>query len=463
MYSSLSEHTRLVNYGYHTFGELARFIYCLLQKIKQGSSLPLVEQWDEYVLPNHSKFPPISDGEFLAGTRVLAALNKIGSSYLKREFQRDARRILEEFTTSVLSTVAARSKTGQGLSCFCPAIVIGGDDHAPFHLLGLLLDGLLERGRVKGSEIEACRSAYQSFVQEQRQLERSSTRSRPDIGDVLSFCCSQAGFRARQHLFKVCIVTNVVKFHDRYLENIDLLFQVFQLTALIVRGPVTCGWRFIINLDRVMICEDEVQSAILCAQDFVRSPHFTQRSFFSDSGIAMLTDSAAISDRITHNAVFEPLSHVETTSRSQVVTDVCGCVSEVLDRRRMLKDSQDQWYAVGGIRPSSEDSTSRCGVRISNFVEEGRVEYVLVIAPSASDPGPSNLRVSSAKFRKRSISRSPVKRRFEISSPPPTSQQHRLVEDMSFSAALDRQQSCKKSRRSERKRRASPVFQGGLP
>ena len=196
------------DYGYHTFGQLAQFIYCLLQKIKQGTSLPLVEQWDEYVLANHSKFPPIADGEFLAGRRVLAALNKIGSSYLKKEFQREARRFLEEFTNSLLlSTAAARSKIGQGLSCFCPAIIIGGDDHAPLHLLGLLLDRLLERGWIKGSDIEACRAGYQSFVQEQRQLERSSTRSGPEVGDVLSFCSSQAGFRARQHLFKVCIVT----------------------------------------------------------------------------------------------------------------------------------------------------------------------------------------------------------------------------------------------------------------
>ena len=176
-----------------------------------------MEQWDDYVLPNHSKIPPIADGEFLAETRVLAALNKIGSSYLKREFQRDARMFLEEFTTCVLSTVAARSKVGRGLSCFCPAIIIGGDDHAPLHLLGLLLDGLLDHGWVTGSEIEACRSEYQSFVQEQRQLERSSTRSRPDIGDVLSFCSSQAGLSARQHLFKVCIVTNVVKLRDCYV------------------------------------------------------------------------------------------------------------------------------------------------------------------------------------------------------------------------------------------------------
>ena len=227
-------------------------------------------------------------------------------------------------------------------------------------------------------------------------------------------------------------------------------------------GPVTCGERFIINLDGVMVDKDEVRSAILCVQDFVRSRHFTQRSFFSDSGISMLTESAALSEKITHSTVFEPWSQVETNSCPQVVADICGCMGEVLDRRRMLKDSQEQWYAVGGIRPSSEDSTSRSGVRISNVVEEGRVEYVPVKSPSASVPGPSNLRVSSGKSRKRSISRSPVKRRFEIASPPPASQQHRFVEDNSFSAALDRQQACKKSRRSQRKRRAAPVFQGGL-
>ena len=173
------------------------------------------------------------------------------------------------------------------------------------------------------------------------------------------------------------------------LENTDLIFQVFQLTALIVRG------------------------------------------------IAMLSESASISDRITHSGIFEPWSHVETTSRSQVVADVCGCVTEALDRRGVVKDSE-QWYAVGGIRPSSEDSTSRSGVRISNVVEEGRVEYVPVRVPSFISPGPSNLRVSSGKSKKRTISRSAVKRRFEIASPPPASQQHRIVEDLRFSAALDR-------------------------
>ena len=125
----------------------------------------------------------------------------------------------------MLCTVAACSKIGQGLSCFCPKIILGGDDHAPLHLLGLLLDGLLERRWIKNSEIEACRAEYESFVQKQLQLERFSTRSRPDVCVVLSFCSSQAGSRARQHLFKVCIVAIVVKPCDRLnLKQITLFF-----------------------------------------------------------------------------------------------------------------------------------------------------------------------------------------------------------------------------------------------
>ena len=223
------------------------------------------------------------------------------------------------------------------------------------------------------------------------------------------------------------------------------------------------GKMFVVSLYRVMICEDEVPGALFCVQDFVRSPHFNQRNFFSDSVVTMLAESAAICDSITNSAVFEPWSQVETASCSQVVAEVCVCVNQAVDRRRAVKDPQEQWYVVGDIRPSSEDSASQSGVRSSNIVEEGRVEYVPVKTPSVGVPGPSNLRVSSRKSKKRKICQSPVKRRFEISSPPLSSEQHRVVEDLGFSAALDRQQPCKKSRRSGRNRRAAPVFQGGLP
>ena len=62
-----------------------------------------------------------------------------------------------------------------------------------------------------------------------------------------------------------------------------MMFQVFQLTALVMRGPATRGKKFIVSLDRVAIKKEEVRGVLLCAQNFVRSPHFTQKSFFSES------------------------------------------------------------------------------------------------------------------------------------------------------------------------------------
>ena len=88
----------------------------------------------------------------------MAALGNVGSHYLQTEFCRDARRFLEDFVTCVLSTVAARSVIVQGLSCFCPPIVNGGDDVAPLLLFNKLSNGRLEMGWTKGNEVEAYRA-----------------------------------------------------------------------------------------------------------------------------------------------------------------------------------------------------------------------------------------------------------------------------------------------------------------
>ena len=192
------------DYWYLAFGELSRFVYCLSQKVKLSSDLPVIEKWEAYMLPNHSCFGAISEEHFLEGTRLLASLEKINSSFLRKEFRRDCRRFLEDLVSTILSTVAARSQIGQELSCFCPEIVIGGDDYSAFQLFGQLLDGLLELGWVRGSEVEPAKAEFHSFVREQRQVEISSHRSRAPINSVLAFC-NQSSFRSRRNLHKVGI------------------------------------------------------------------------------------------------------------------------------------------------------------------------------------------------------------------------------------------------------------------
>ena len=58
------------------------------------------------------------------------------------------------------------------------------------------------------------------------------------------------------------------------------------------------------------------------------------------------------------------------------------------------EDTSERWYHGG--TPRSETST-RPGVRISDVVEEGRVEYVPVAAPALGPSGPSKIRSSSSQ------------------------------------------------------------------
>ena len=94
------------------------------------------------MLPNHSSFAGFDEEHFLVGARIHAALEKMPSPYLKKEFRSNARRFFDEFCSTILSTVAARSKLGQGVNCFCPELILGGDDHYAFFVNGQLLVGL---------------------------------------------------------------------------------------------------------------------------------------------------------------------------------------------------------------------------------------------------------------------------------------------------------------------------------
>ena len=112
----------------------------------------------------------------------------------------------------------------------------------------------------------------------------------------------------------------------------------------------------------------------------------------------MLTDSDVLCDSITTSVFYEPRSHVGSKSRSQLTAELYECVDKAVARRRIIKDTREQWYAIAGVQPSSQDSqdsATRCRVRVSIVVEERQVEYAPVIAPSLTAPGPSTLRASS--------------------------------------------------------------------
>ena len=94
----------------------------------------------------------------------------------------------------------------------------------------------------------------------------------------------------------------------------------------------------------------------------------------------------------------------------------------------------------------------------------GQVDCVPVVASSPKFAGHSRHLPSLGKGKKK-VSRSPVKlpRQFEVSSPSTNSRKPAVVDDSSFASALASESPRRKTRISGGDRRASPVFQGGLP
>ena len=417
-YSSVSDNNNFIaeqtpgsGYGYRAYGELSHFVYCIPQNIKKSESLPLVEKWEDYMLPNHSSFAAIDEEHFLVGTRIHAALEKMSSSYLRKEFRTNARRFLDEFCSTILSTVAARSKLGQGVSCFCPEIILGGDDHSAFFLFGQLLDGLVECGWEKGSHIEACKAEFQSFVREQRQLERHSTRKRPDVGNILASFAHQSGFRSRKHPFRVSCRTSF-KVAFIVSTNCQYLLQVYQLTTLFLRDSVDDLPAFTVKLTGIGLSRRLVEKSIACIQDFVRSPRFTQRDFFSDNGVNLLVSAVNAAGSMRDQSSCEPLASVLPDGYEATLVDLRKAYDVVVVRRKEARDTSERWFGVRSVESSEVgESSGRAGVRISNVVEIGQVEYLSGSVPARDQPCGSTTvspRSPGKGKRKRSVTPLPL-------------------------------------------------------
>ena len=67
------------------------------------------------------------------------------------------------------------------------------------------------------------------------------------------------------------------------------LLQVYQQTTLFLRGKAGVMRKCTVRLDRVAINHRSIESSIVCVQSSVQASMFTQRNFFPDNGICMLT------------------------------------------------------------------------------------------------------------------------------------------------------------------------------
>ena len=191
-----------------------------------------------------------------------------------------------------------------------------------------------------------------------------------------------------------------------------------------------------------------------CVQDFVRQPLFTQRNFFSGTGIRMLNTAVTAAYVVRNSSKFDPWGALGIVA-SPVIADLKSSREKIVSRRKAVKDTRERWFGAETVVSSVVGETApRTTVRISDVVEVRDVQYVeehekLGLACC------SRLALIPGKSKKRRLPVSPgvANKQFSVESP--------SASRPSFESALEKSFEESGERRSSRDRCSVPVSQRG--
>ena len=154
-------------------------------------------------------------------------------------------------------------------------------------------------------------------------------------------------------------------------------FQIFLLTALVVKGPSELHPFFTVSLNGVAISHEKVKGAVSCVQDFVRHPLFMQRNLFSETGISMLNTAVTAADAVRNSAKFDPWGGIGLEA-GPVVAHLKSCREKIVSRRKAVEDTRQRWSCAETVASSAVGETSpHTTVWISDVVEVGDVQNVM--------------------------------------------------------------------------------------
>ena len=107
-------------------------------------------------------------------------------------------------------------------------------------------------------------------------------------------------------------------------------------------GAIRRGAPFSINLTSVALNREAAERVITCLQDFVRDPSLTQKSFFSNSGVAILKDAVAVAGSAFVSEESNSWSVFGDGCNQQVVSDLRSCQMNVVLRRKASRDTSER-------------------------------------------------------------------------------------------------------------------------
>ena len=258
------------DYGFHGYGEVCNFVYCLLMRTRKLSDLPGIHEWESYMdISKLSYFNAISMEEFLVDSDFGRELVTVKTGEM-REFRVKCRECIDRLVSLILTSTAVTSGVSRGLYAFCPEIMLGGDDHHIFELFGSLCD-LFRSCHVMSSDgLNAAVAEFKSYVIEKRRHYEDATCAASEIPDVVQFLLRDFAFQSRTHVIRL-----------------------FKICCLVVGVPKSNLPAVTIDLGGSALSPAVVQDCVLIVQSHIVSPSFNPRLFFSASLLVAVREAIA--------------------------------------------------------------------------------------------------------------------------------------------------------------------------
>ena len=330
------QRARRGDYTFHCYSELCQFIYCLLTRSRKVSSLPEMNSWEDYMDSEKiASFPKTSDATFLCNFEFGEVLRQRNTSEVK-DFRTRCRRFIDRLVDVILSKLLVSSDFLQGVYCFCPELLLGGDDRCVFTLFSRLMRVLEKSGVVSSAESRSAVEEFATFVVDIRARHLSSGQQSEDIADVISYLLADYGFLARKSL---C--------------------HVFKLCCLMIRRPLPHYPQVDISLNGCDVPSSIVTSCIRGIQSYVSTSHYQQGSFFTKHTMECVRSAISGSQDFMVQADFDPWSRVCSDGHAVFMERFQNLFKDHLARRK--EGAHDRLYRANRSKPARDSDTS-CAV-----------------------------------------------------------------------------------------------------
>ena len=238
--------------------ELCQLIFCLLSRSRRVSSLPSINAWEELMdVSKLSQYDEMPASEFLQDYDFGVMLREFKGSE-GRDFQDRCREFIDRFVDLVLAQQAASSEFMSGLYCFCPELLLEGDDKHVFDLFNQLARRLERCGIISDAECKSAVEEFRTFVVDVRGRHAASDQVAESIPDVVSYLLGDYSFLARKNLCRM-----------------------FELCCLVVLKPRQKQPDVDLDLSDCAVPYWTITSCISGVQSFVLSLNYKQKAFFT--------------------------------------------------------------------------------------------------------------------------------------------------------------------------------------